>query len=124
MLGVCWVGMETSSICAFLSCPYLTLHCSVPVIPTQDMAAHTYNLSRQVAEVRESEVQGRPWLYRKFKANLGYRRPCLKQGSREGRRKDALNKNSMIFSEDGKQGVRPSFEIYLIYKYTLLKVEN
>ena len=104
MLGVCWVGMKTAQ--SVLSCPYLTLHCSIPVTPIQGMVAHTYNLSIQVVEVRESEVQGQPWLH---KANLGYRRPCLKQGSREGRRKDALNKNSMIFSEDGKQGVRPSF---------------
>lgn len=85
-----------------LSCPYLSLHCSAPVTPTQGMVAHTYNLSIRVVEARESEVQGLPWLHSKFKANLGYRRPYLKKGRREGRRKEVLNKNSMIFSEDGK----------------------
>lgn len=49
------------------------------------VVVHAWNLNFQEMEVGGSVVQGRPLLYRKLEASLGYRRPCLKRkGGREG----------------------------------------
>lgn len=44
-----------------------------------DMVAHACNYSIWEMEAGQSEIQGHSWLHGKFKANLGYLRPCLKQ---------------------------------------------
>ena len=47
-----------------------------------DLVAHTYNLSPGKVEAGESEIQGHPQLYGKFKASLGYMR-LLSQTSKQ-----------------------------------------
>jgi hypothetical protein len=45
----------------------------------QSLVVLTSNPSTQEVEVEETGVKSQPGLYSKFKASLGYKRPCLRK---------------------------------------------
>ena len=49
----------------------------IPASQKQGVVAYICNPNTQEKEVKESERQGHPWLYRKFKAILSYLQLCL-----------------------------------------------
>lgn len=51
------------------------------------MVVHTRNLITQKVEAGESDVQDQPRLHIKFKASLGYMRPCPKKDKKKETRR-------------------------------------